>query len=92
MNGLVPFLSAWNEHNIVNWLHSNIKLKLKQKISSLEFVFSHGGIWQILANLAVILKDRIYHRHLEMKYYFQNIHASLKEIQMIEEQAKFYPE
>ena len=31
MWGWVALLSTWNYHNIVNWLYSNIKLKVKNK-------------------------------------------------------------
>ena len=33
-HGWVPLLSAWNYHNIVNQVYSNIKLKIKKNKSS----------------------------------------------------------
>ena len=31
MHGWVPLLSTWNYHSIVNWLHPNMKYKVKEK-------------------------------------------------------------
>ena len=34
MYGWIPLLSTWNYHNIVNWLYSNIRQKVKKKKKS----------------------------------------------------------
>ena len=47
MYGWIPLLSTWNYHNIVNWLYSNIRQKVKKKKKCIPNSATTVGNWSL---------------------------------------------
>ena len=71
MYAWVPLLSTWNYQNIVNWLYSNAKQKVKKhRIVDLKYISMYFINWFLTKVSNSIRKYNLYSRCLRKKYLY----------------------